>query len=176
MVKKRKLRYKNFNICQLVDKGKLKLQYLDEFKESKKIHGKITKQIEHVDKKHKIEKVLDLCEQNKLLVCDKTFDSLVSLFVFENITYDFLVKSCNFIEIKNKTTDDTYSAILVMRDYGLITDDKLLKNDLEFITEEIEPYLISFDMVKKEYSIEELKEIFYKYLESKQNIDKKLIK
>ena len=40
MVKKRKLSYKNFNVCQLVDKGKLKLQYLDEFKEFKKIYRK----------------------------------------------------------------------------------------------------------------------------------------
>ena len=43
MVKKRKLRYKNFNICQLVDKGKLKLQYTDEFKETKKNFGKKSK-------------------------------------------------------------------------------------------------------------------------------------
>lgn len=43
MVKKRKLRYKNFNICQLVDKGKLKLQYTDQFKESKDNFGKKTK-------------------------------------------------------------------------------------------------------------------------------------
>ena len=37
MVGKKKLRYKNFNICQLVDKGKLKLHYFDEYKEAKEV-------------------------------------------------------------------------------------------------------------------------------------------
>ena len=61
----------------------------------------------------------------------------------------------------------------------MLTDIETSKNYLGFTIvneEEIEPYLISFDMVKEEYTLDELKEIFYKYIQNKQNINKKLIK
>ena len=184
MVKKNKLRYKNFNICQLVDKGKLKLQYTDEFKESKKNFGKITKQIVHEDKKHKIEKDLGFTKSEDLLQYEKEIVNLINFSTLKpvlknNITYEFIKNCCKFVEIKNKLIDTNYFAILILEDCGLLTDIETSKNHLGFTIvneEEIEPYLISFDMVKEEYTLDELKEIFYKYIQNKQNINKKLIK
>ena len=103
MVKKNKLRYKNFNICQLVDKKKLKLHYLDEYKEHKKTYHK-TKDNEM---------------QNYILKHDRInldnpgihLDNIsIPLFMnnIENTTYSYsMIKNkCSFVVIRSKETNE----------------------------------------------------------------------
>ena len=79
MVKKNKLRYKNFNVCQLIDKGKMKLQYSDNYKEHKKTY-------------HKIEDKKDKCSVkniNKKLLSGALILTMASTFVGCSSDTDF---------------------------------------------------------------------------------------
>ena len=181
MVQKRKLRYKNFNICQLVDKGKLKLQYLDEFKEAKKIHGNVTKKIEHEDKKCRLKNtdIINLVKPLEFENCLNNFIDIKKIKVKNNFSFEFIKNCCKFVEIENKNDNTRFFAILILDDYGLLMNDVEFNTNKNFVIinkEEICPYLVSFNMLKDEYSIEEIKELFNKYLESKKNNNKKLVK
>jgi len=182
MVGKKKLRYKNFNICQLVDKGKLKLHYFDEYKEAKKIHGDVNKRIEHEDKKCRSKKsdVIDFENPISSIEIEKNLNSFIDVKKLVNsFSFEFLNNCCKFVEIQNTNDDTNFFAILILEDCGLLFDDiKFVeeKNNVIVNEEEIGPYLTSFNMIKNKYDMEDIKKIIYRYLKSKENKNKKLVK
>lgn len=174
MLKKTKLRYRNFNICQLVDKGKLKLQYLDEFKESKKIYHK-TK-----DHKDKIIEKKDFNFRFDNTECLNTIDleyinNLICINTMEKLTYDTIKEKCNFVVIRFKETNNVECYITFISE--LVPFKKENDNYECLELEKIEPYLLQFDMVKNEYTYSELAQLLRKYKEVKEfNNVKQLVK
>ena len=175
MIKKNKLHYRNFNICQLVDKGKLKLQYLDEFKEYKKIyHKNKTEERQESNLKQDNFKMNNF-EVNSEKLCSIDFiENLLKVDIIEKIPYSVLKYDCNFITIKfNKTNEIRYYL-------STYIETKIFIREIDYCEvleiEKVEPYLLEFDMLKKEYTTTELKELLSKYIETKKVNNKKLIK
>jgi len=177
MLKKNKLRYRNFNICQLVDKGKLKLQYLDEFKEFKKIY--------HKTKDHK-NKIIEKQEYNLRpdnvvdLECIKTIDlecinNLMCINTIEKLTYDAIKEQCNFVVIKFKETNNIECYLTFISELVPFEKENDKYECLEL--EKVESYLLQFNMVKNEYTFNELAHLLGRYKEVK-NLEntKQLIK
>lgn len=179
MVKKSKLRYKNFNVCQLIDKGKMKLQYLDEFKESKKIHGEINKKVNHEDKRRKLKKEENVNLEHPIntfgyekILC--SFNYIENL--KNNINFQFLNNCCKFVEFENKFTKEKKCGILVLDDLVLVLEEMKEKSNLTYENvEETKSYLVDFDMIKESYTLEDIKIILKKYIETKEE-NKKLVK
>ena len=180
---KKKLRYRNYNICQLVDKGKLKLQYLDEFQGHLKRYTESTSKVNNMEKRTKKDKIsideslisipympeFPYLMHHDLNINHGYIDSIKCL-----LGFDFL-KNCKFVEVEE---DKKEYAILI--NDGFVFGNIELKdvNILEIQNKTIEdilPYLVEFDMVKKVYTHDDLIEILNMYINTKDK-DKKLIK
>lgn len=175
MVKKNKLSYKNFNICQLVDKKKLKIHYLDEFEESKKIYHKNKNEKRKESHLKQDNFKTNNFEVNSEKICGMDIiEKLFSIGIIEKIPYSVLKYDCNFITIKFKENEEVRYYISPTIETEIFTRENNYCEILEI--EKVEPYLLEFDMVKKEYTTTELKEILSKYVRTKKVNDKKLIK
>lgn len=126
MIKKSKLRYQNFNICQLLDKGKMKLQYTDNYKASiKKYSENHSKKKDETEGKSKkgIIKNINKNLLSSMLVLTLITTPLVGCVqkevgikyskankyngkTIDNIDYE-LLKECHFLVIKNEDNDNT---------------------------------------------------------------------
>lgn len=182
---KKKLRYRNFNICQLVDKGKLKLQYLDEFQGHLKRYTQNVSKVNNVEKRTKKDKV----NIDESLISIPYMPEFPYLYHHElkvnhgyickiegELDYYFLKENVKFFGITKE--EITEYAILIM-DGFIFGNDKLKDiNILEIKDkhlEDIEPYLIDFNMLKSIYTHYDLIEILNLYINTKEK-NKQLIK
>lgn len=101
------------------------------------------------------------------------------------VSYETL-KSCDFYKVKNNIIQEEYYTILLYdfnfwdknRLYDVFTKQDLTEGNFNFeAIDRVENYLISFNMVKEEYTEEDLKEILNKFIEiqEKEN-NKQLVK
>jgi len=197
MVKKRKLRYKNFNICQLIDKGKMKLQYTDQFKESKRNFGKNKK---HTAKtKGYVIKNINV----KVISGILAFTLVTSLSGCANVSIDNIkykkdeqgyvqcientigintLKYCAIYKVRNVEEQKLYHTICLRDDfngtyqvkyYDIFTGEELKHSNYNFrMIEDLDDYL---EQDKLEYTEEELREMLNKFLQKEQQY-KKLVK
>lgn len=172
MVEKRKLNYKNFNICRLVREGKIKLQYPENLNESKRQYRTMNKQERYknpIKKEYLDDKMLfippEMEERIKKLFCDEKYF----------MDYVYLKNYGKFVEFEDKITNEKKWFIIFFEN-GEFIEEKFLGYNIQ--VEDIESYLINFDMVKSRYSEEELKQVLIKYIELKRNEinNKELIK
>ena len=180
---KKKLGYRNFNICQLVDNGKLKLQYLDEFKGHLKRYTENTSKINNVEKRTKKDKI-NIDEQLISIPYIPEFPYLMHHDLNINhgyidkigceLTYYFLKENVKFIGI---TKEEIIEYAILIMDGFIFGNDKLKDiNILEMedkYLEDVEPYLIDFNMVKSKYTHDDLIEILDLYI--KGNVKNKVL-
>ena len=174
---KKKMQYRNFNICQLIDKGKLKLQYYDEYDSYLKTYSQTKSKINNIDKKHKKEK-LDIDESiiknpfipeipylnhNIINTNHGYIDTIKG-----DLDYCFLKNKCKFVEMLK---DDKKEYAILMFDGFIFGNDKFKDVNILDITdkviESIEPYLLEFDMIKVLYTQEDLLNILNLYIDTK---------
>ena len=99
-----------------------------------------------------------------------------------NVNYKFLEK-CRFCKIENKITEETYYTIVYnasnyrwVEGYDIFTGQNLFEGSYNLeIIDSVKQWLNNLNMVKDEYTEEELKEILNKFIE-KQEKNKQLVK
>ena len=100
----------------------------------------------------------------------------------QKLSYDFLTK-CHFCKVINNITEEEYYAIGIqvtnyrqVEGYDIFTRQNFLKGDFDLeILDELEPWLINLNIVKAEYSEEEIRNLLKIFIE-KQEKDKQLVK
>ena len=168
MVEKRKLNYKNFNISRLVREGKIKLQYPENLIESKKQYKKLNER-----NSYKIPNKVECFNDFVLEGLPEMNRKIEELFGF--VDYFYLKEYGKFVEFEDSISNEKKWFIIFFEN-GKFLEEKFLGYNIQI--EDIEPYLINFDMVKTKYSEEELKQVLIKYIELKRNEinNKELIK
>lgn len=99
-----------------------------------------------------------------------------------NVSYNFL-KKCRFCKIENKITEETYYTIVYgasnyrwVEGYDLFTGQNLFEGSYSLeILDSVKTWLVNLNMVKDEYTEEELKELLNVFIE-KQEKNKQLVK
>ena len=99
-----------------------------------------------------------------------------------NVSYNFL-KKCRFCKIENKITEETYYTIVYgasnyrwVEGYDLFTGQNLFEGSYNLeILDFVKTWLVNLNMVKDEYTEEELKELLNVFIE-KQEKNKQLVK
>lgn len=101
----------------------------------------------------------------------------------QKLSYDFLTK-CRFCKVKNNITEEEYYTVGIHvsnyrmpEGYDVFTKQDFFKGDFELeIFDKLEPWLINFNMVKAEYTEEEVRELLNKFIEKQEEKDKQLVK
>lgn len=180
----KKLKYINYNICRLVDKRKLKLHYKDEFDFHKKRYNENICKINKIEKKTKKEKLdtdnlfmnIPYIPDFPCLSCNELIRQGYIDTIGCDLDYWFIKNKCKFIQLLKDESEEY--AILIMD--GFVFGNVKLKdiNILQVedkILEDIEPYLLEFNMVKEKYVNDDLGEILNLYINTKKK-NKQLVK
>lgn len=99
-----------------------------------------------------------------------------------NVSYKFL-KKCSFCKIENKITEETYYTIVYnasdyrwVEGYDIFTGQNLFEGSYKLeIIDSVKKWLNNLNMIKDEYTEEELKELLNIFIE-KQEKNKQLVK
>ena len=101
----------------------------------------------------------------------------------QKLSYDFL-KKCRFCKVKNNITEEEYYTVGIHvsnyrmpEGYDVFTRQDFFKGDFDLeIFDKLEPWLINLNMVKAEYTEEELRELLNIFIEKQEEKDKQLVK
>jgi len=101
----------------------------------------------------------------------------------QKLSYDFLTK-CRFCKVKNKITEEEYYTVGIHvsnyrmpEGYDVFTRQDFFKGDFELeIFDKLESWLINLNMVKSEYTEEELRALLNIFIEKQEEKDKQLVK
>ena len=99
-----------------------------------------------------------------------------------NVSYKFLI-ACNFCKVENKVTQETYYTIVYdasnyrwTEGYDIFTGQNFFEGSFGLeIIDNVKKWLVNLNVVKDEYTEEELKEILNIFVE-KQEKNKQLVK
>jgi len=101
----------------------------------------------------------------------------------QKLSYDFLTK-CRFCKVKNNITEEEYYTVGIHvsnyrmpEGYDVFTRQDFFKGDFELeIFDKLESWLINLNMVKSEYTEEELRELLNIFIKKQEEKDKQLVK